>query len=667
MKILDRYILKSFLVPFFATFFIVLFVLVMQALWLAFESIAGKGISLFFIFKFLYYTSLIVSAQALPIAVLLSSIMALGNLSENYEFAAAKSASISLLRLLRPLIILTLILSVFNFFFLNNVYPFAVLKQKNLMLNIKKKKPALALIPGSFNTEIPNYQIKFDEKYGEEENFLKKVLIYDLSSGRGNKKVITAKTGKIITEEGSKYMTFILYDGYYYEDHVSKIRSVRDRDKMPASSANFDEYAFNIDISSFSEDDLEEEKFKNSFNMLSLGQLNDTIPDMKVNYDEFVESKSKSIYNKVSAHELYPAYDSIAKRKLKDNVFDNFDDSGKLTVVNGAINAAKASINNAESYNKTMKIKRKRLNLYDVEYHNRIAFSLACLILFFIGAPLGSIIRKGGFGLPMILAISIYIIYFFANTFGRNLAEESSVSSILGSWIAAIIMIPIAFLLTRRASKGRALFSFSSITSIFYTQNDTKEIEEKVEEEIVITEKDRQIEEKLRPFTDSKLIDFIKNYRQYSYTDGEREVGLEILAERGITKEELKLKGQFENNQHVEALRNFKMFNKNSKIAVIWYTLAFVLNLTFIIFTKNFSFSPIIETLGLIIINIIMPLISWTYAFKSIFQYSRMSKALNKKLDVGVWIVFGIFGLFLYFILYFYIRNEAKEKIKAIL
>ena len=160
MKILDRYILKSFIVPFLATFFIVLFVLVMQALWLAFENIAGKGISLFFIFKFLYYTSLIVSAQALPIAVLLSSIMALGNLSENYEFAAAKSASISLLRLIRPLIFLTLILSVFNFFFLNNIYPYAVLKQKNLMLNIRKKKPALALVPGSFNTEIPGYQIK---------------------------------------------------------------------------------------------------------------------------------------------------------------------------------------------------------------------------------------------------------------------------------------------------------------------------------------------------------------------------------------------------------------------------------------------------------------------------------------------------------------------------
>ena len=190
MKILDRYILKTFLVPFFATFFIILFVLVMQALWLAFESIAGKGIGLFFILKFLYYTALVVSTQALPIAILLSSIMAMGNLSENYELAAIKSASVSLMRLMRPLIILTFLISIINFLNLNYILPYATLKQKNLTSNIKKKTPALALIPGSFNTDIPNYQIKFDEKYGEDQNLLKNVLIYDLSSKKGNKKII---------------------------------------------------------------------------------------------------------------------------------------------------------------------------------------------------------------------------------------------------------------------------------------------------------------------------------------------------------------------------------------------------------------------------------------------------------------------------------------------
>jgi lipopolysaccharide export system permease protein len=637
---------------------------VMQALWLAFESIAGKGISLFFILKFLYYTSLIVSAQALPIAVLLSSIMAMGNLSENYEFAAIKSASISLMRLLRPLIILTLILSVFNFFFLNNIYPFAVLKQKNLMLNIRKKKPALALIPGSFNTEIPDYQIKFDEKYGEEENFLKKVLIYDLSSGRGNKKVITAERGKIVTEEGSKYMTFILYNGNYYEEHTSKVRNVRQQDKMPASSAEFEEYAFNIDISSFSEDDLDEEKFKNSYNMLSLNQLSDTIPVMKVDYDQFVESKAKSIYKRVNAQRLYEASDSIQKRKLEPNIYDNFDLNGKVSISDGAINSIKSTLNNAKSYNKTMKIKRKRLNLYDIEYHNRIAFSLSCLILFFIGAPLGSIIRKGGFGLPMILAISIYVIYFFVNTFGRNMAEESSLTAVMGSWVSTAAMIPFAFLLTRRASKGMALFDIQSITRFFKKEKEEKHFV--IEEAAEITPEDRLITEKFKPLSDNQLIDIIQNYRQYKYTKGQREVGLELLAERGITKEELVFTGRFENQQHKEAIESYDSMLYNSKIALILYGFSLVLNILLQIAIHYVELNATVKLIGTILILYALNIAFLFFAIRSILNYDRINKALKKPRSIGNYIVLFLFGLPFYLFLYFYTRKETKEKIEAI-
>lgn len=468
MKILDRYILKTFLVPFFATFFIILFVLVMQALWLAFESIAGKGISLFFILKFLYYTALVVSTQALPIAILLSSIMAMGNLSENYEFAAIKSASVSLMRMMRPLIILTFVISIINFLNLNYVLPYATLKQKNLTSNIKKKTPALALIPGSFNTDIPNYQIKFDEKYGEEQNLLKKVLIYDLSSKKGNKKIISSKEGKILTEEGSKYMTLVLYDGFYHEEHIQKKITVKNRTKMPASSASFKEYAFNIDISKFNNDDLDEEKFTKNFNMLSLNQLKDTVPVMKSSYDEYIFSKAKSIFVKIYAKELHQKTDTLDRLNLSPVILDNFDLKGKISVLNEAINKTKVTAKNIKTDTESLRWRRKKLNLYDIEFHYRIAFSLSCLILFFIGAPLGSIIRKGGFGLPMILAISVYVIYFFMNMLGRNLAEESSLSAVEGSWISSIIMIPIAYIITRRASKGRAIFDISTLIQPFF-------------------------------------------------------------------------------------------------------------------------------------------------------------------------------------------------------
>jgi lipopolysaccharide export system permease protein len=463
MKILDKYILKTFFRPFIATFLIVLFVLVMQILWQTFENIAGKGISLPFILKFLYYTTLIITPQAIPIAVLLSSIMALGSMGENYEFAAAKSAGVSLPRLVRPLVILALLLSVVNFYFLNNIYPYAKLKSQNLYANIKKKKPALALVPGSFNNDIPGYQIKFDEKYGEEENLLKKVLIYDVSKKNGNQKVITSERGEISSDEGSRYLTFTLYDGFYYEELAKNARTSKKRKRMAASSATFDEYEFNIDISELSNSNLDSVRVTNNYTMLTVIQLSDTIPDIKAKYDETLTLRAKKLLNSVSIQDLDVEKDSVLTKNISPNIIDNFNLNNKIALLNSSFTKINRLTSSTKNSLKSVKYNRKKLNLFDTEYYNRISFSLSCLILFFIGAPLGSIIRKGGFGLPMILAIAIYVVYFFSNTFGKNLAEESSISAFLGSWVAVIIMAPIGFLLTRSATKDKGIFNTDAI------------------------------------------------------------------------------------------------------------------------------------------------------------------------------------------------------------
>ncbi len=463
VKRLDKYILKSFIIPFLATFFIILFVLVMQALWLAFDDLAGKGISISIIFRFLWYTTLIVAPQALPIGILLSSIMTLGSLSENYEFAAAKSAGISLQRMVRSLVFFAIFMSSINFLFLNYVYPYAILKQINLKINIRKKQPALALVPGSFNSEIPNYQIKFDEKYGKENNLLKNVLIYDLSSNRGNNKIISAKNGELISEEGSRYMTLKLNDGHFFEHHVNNNTSFKDKKRMKASYADFDEYILNIDISSFSDDDLDQIKHTKNFNMLSLAQLKDTLPDLKQRYDEYVVTRSKTLYANADAKELFRHPDSIVNKNINRNILANFTDLQQKDILNSAIAKIDRSLNNYTSNKNNFKHRRKVLNLYDIEFYNRVAFSLSCLLLFFIGAPLGSIIRKGGMGLPMILAIAIYVLYFFSNTFGRNLAEESSLSAIAGSWLAVTLMLPLAIILTTRATKDKGLLDINSL------------------------------------------------------------------------------------------------------------------------------------------------------------------------------------------------------------
>ena len=464
LKIFDKYILKSFLQPLLATFFVVLFVLVMQALWLAFDEIAGKGIDIFFILKFLGYLSLILTPTALPIGILLSSIMALGNLSENYEFAAIKSAGISLKRVIRPLVILTVLLSGLNFVFLNNVYPWATLKQKNLYLNMKKKKPALALVPGAFNTEIPGFNIKFDEKYGEEENLLKKVQIADLTLSQGKVKIITAEKGEISTEEGSKYMTLTLKNGNYYEEHNKRSMTQNDRKKMPASAATFDTYTINIDISSFNDDkDLDNEDITQHHGMLSINQLDSISKVEKSNYDKYLEERSTNFYNIVKANKLYKYSDSIRDSILKPEILDNFSTPNKTIIIGEALQILKRAQDRINNQKNKVKIERKRLNLYDYEYNYRFSFSLACLVLFFIGAPLGSIIRKGGFGLPMIMAITIFVIYFFISQFGKNLSEESAITTLLGGWISTLILLPFGILLTRRATQGMGIFNIDSV------------------------------------------------------------------------------------------------------------------------------------------------------------------------------------------------------------
>jgi len=459
LKIIDKYIITSFLKPFLTTFLVILFVLVMQTLWLRFDQIAGKGIDIIIIFKFLSYLSLMMVPQAFPIAILLSSIMAIGRLAESYELAALKSAGISLKRIIRPLIFVTIIFSGINFLFLNNVFPKAAFKSKNLLVNMQKKKPALSLIEGRFNADIPGYLIRFDEKYGKEKNLLKNVLIYDLTDLEGNVKSITAKTGKITTEEGSKYMTFVLNNGFFNEESDKKINS-NIKKRMPYMRSFFEEYTVNIDISKLDDVDLEEERYKKDFEMLGLSQLSYYIDSLKVPYDEFITNKSNDLYLRTNGKNLHPQ--TIKQNYISDTILNNFKTIDQYSIIISAQELAKRNQENIDAFESQFLYKQYIINVFDIEYHKRIAFSVACLVLFFIGAPLGAIIRKGGFGLPMIIAILIFVVYYFISILGSNMARVSSIPAYLGAWLATIIMLPFGIYLTRKATAEIGLFNIDA-------------------------------------------------------------------------------------------------------------------------------------------------------------------------------------------------------------
>ena len=429
---------------------------------------AGKGITVFILFKYIFYVTVISIPQAISIAVLLSSIMTLGSLAENYEFAAIKSAGISLQRLLLPLFSIVVIFSFVNLYFLNYAYPWAVLKQKNLYSNIKKKKPALAFVAGTFNTEIPGYVIEFDEKYGEEENLLKNVIIYQTKDHRTINS-ITANKGTIYSEEGSRYMSLFLEDGFFYQEHWSRNSKKEERERMPFSKTHFKEYTFNIDISSFNSDNLENVRFKNSRDMLSFKQLGIFSDSLKTKYDMYIESKAKNLNIKAKASKLTSRHDSIPDPKVSMPILSNFELHEKIQVLRSAVSSIERSLKSFNDTEKAFKWKRRRLNLLDTEFHKRIALSFSALLLFIIGAPLGSLIRKGGFGLPMVVAIIIYLAYHFLSTFAGNMSEISSLDYRLGGWLSTIIFLPIGIYLIYRATKDKGAINLDSIINKFVT------------------------------------------------------------------------------------------------------------------------------------------------------------------------------------------------------
>ena len=461
MKILNRYIITSFIKPFLFTFLIALFILIMQAIWLIFDELAGKGITLGILLKYVYYITIITIPRAIPIAILLSSIMTLGTFSENYEFSAIKSAGVSLQRLLLPLFSLVVVLSFVNLYFLNYAFPWAVLKQKNLYSNIKKQKPALAFVEGTFNTDIPGYVIKFDEKHGEEENQLRNVIIYQTKINNGSINTITAKNGIISTEEGSKYMSLDLKDGFYYEEHWNRGSKKEERIRMPFSKTHFENYTVNIDISSFNTDDIDKEKFKSDREMLSFQQLNTYSDSLKTVYDNFVINKANTITDRVKARKLAPKHDSIPDNQVALPILSNFKTKKQVQVLESAINALNRTLDNFSNSEIQYKRKRKYLNMIDTETHKRISLAFSALLLFLIGAPLGSLIRKGGFGLPMVLAILIYLIYHFLSTFSANMAETSTINYLIGGWFSTLLLLPFGIYLTFRATQDKGMININ--------------------------------------------------------------------------------------------------------------------------------------------------------------------------------------------------------------
>ncbi|WP_310556404.1 LptF/LptG family permease [Flavobacterium sp.] len=461
MKILDRYLLKTYLITFTSVFVILFFTFILQTIWLFISELAGKDLDLIMIFKFLLFASPKLIPMVLPLTVLLSAIMTFGDMAENYEFAAMKSAGVSFQRTIKGLSIFIVLLGFCSFFFANNIIPYAEYKFINFRKNIAQVKPAMAIAEGQFST-IGNINIKVNKKTGEKDEFLEGVTMHKKSNlGEGAKTVIKSKRGVLVSSENSSLLKLVLFDGYYYEDIVPK--NYQDRDKMPFAKVYFKKYTINIDLSKLNTVDVDKEQIANTSAMLTFKELKYSIDSLTTNFNRELASMSENSYQRLGVNTNTIA-DSIVSKKSKTPELTSFlTKDEKSRILDIALSDAKSSHQTSEMNDMMFKLVKKEINNHSIAMHEKFVIGFSCLLMFFIGAPLGAIIRKGGLGLPIVFAMLIFITFHFLNTFGKKLAQESGTTPFIGAWIATIVLTPLAFYLTRKALNDSGDINFDGI------------------------------------------------------------------------------------------------------------------------------------------------------------------------------------------------------------
>ncbi len=469
MKRLYWYIIKSFLGPFFMTFFIVVFVLLMQFLWKYVDDLVGKGLDFSVLVEMLFYASFALLPYAFPLAMLLASIMTFGSLGENYELVAMKSSGISLYRIMKPLIVIAVFVTLTAFYFSNNILPNTNLRFTTLLWSVKQQRPELILQEGVFTNEMDGYSIKVGRK-DKKTNMLYDLLIYDHTNNKSNESVTVADSGYLKITEDKKFMVMNLYNGVNYVEEPPDSR--RDQKTYPYRRNKFEEQTIRVKVKNFDFNRRDESIFKNTYRMLNIRQLK--LMEDTLNNDYYTRLQSyivqinlNSAINK-KLYNLTVPHDSL-KRNIKiiePDTLINFDEyiAGadswiKAEIVGSALASARNNMQNLNMFQGQLYENKKTINKYEMERHRKYTLSVAVIIFFFIGAPLGAIIRKGGLGMPVVVSILLFIAYYIVSMTGEKSAREDIWDMVGGMWFSSFIFLPIGIWLSFKAATDSAIMS----------------------------------------------------------------------------------------------------------------------------------------------------------------------------------------------------------------
>lgn len=659
MKILDRYILSTYLKSFFSVFTILMFIFLLQSVWVYISELAGKDLEFDVILKFLIYVSPRIVVLVLPLTVLLVSIMVFGNFAENYEFAAMKSTGISLQRAMKSLSVFIIFLSIVSFFFANNVIPLAEYNFYNLRQNIARVKPAMIVAEGQFN-QIQDINIKVAKKSGVNGEFLEDVIIHQKKgNSSGNYTVIKSKTGEFYSDESSDLVQLILYNGNYYDEIQSANYQKRTKNR-PQIKSTFERYVINIDVSKFNDIDFDKKNTNTRYNMLGVAELNTTIDSLYKTKSKTIDEFSKNMMVRSQQTNLNLNFNYKKKDSITDepkDIIDLFTKKKAVQLYNLAIASANSAQDDIKVKTKSLSISTTNINKHIVALHDKFALGLMCIILFFVGAPLGALIRKGGIGLPLVIAILIFLTYHFISIFAKNSSEDNSLDPILATWLAGLIMLPFSIYLTSRATKDRALLDLDSILI---------PLKQKLVKTSIISEsnhKNESIDTKnIDRFENEKLIDLVKNYRHYGLSIAHKTNALQLLEQRGITELELKLSGNLSNESFESGVRHLEDYHENATLANYAHLTLLIFGISGLVLNNNglSSVGKILVVIG--IFSALLFLVLFTKVLKN---QSEFYKILKKKFMTHN-VVFIILALPLFFLYRLYFNKKMNEDLTKI-
>jgi len=399
----------------------------------------------------------------LPLTILVTSLMVFGSFAEKYEFAAMKSTGISLQRAMLSVMSFIALLSITAFFFANNVIPYSEYKWQNLRRNLAQVSPSMVIAEGQFNQIGADFNIKVAEKSGDRDQFLNDIVIHKKNPENPNRNstVIIADNGELASEEGSNTLSLILKDGNYYDD--IQVKKMEARLRQPFAKSYFEEYTINIDLTELNDTDIEKDNNYNNQNMYKINELMVEIDSLSTSYTKDINAFADNMYYRSGFSKFSDSTEVLpSPEKEISSVLDIYDYNRKKDILNLALNNIRGTVQVIEAKKNEFKSKTKRLNKHEIALHEKYALSVVCVILFFVGAPLGAIIRKGGMGLPMVVAVILFLTYHFIGIFAKNSAEDGTLHPFIATWLSTAIMFPLSVWLTYRATTDQGMFDIDS-------------------------------------------------------------------------------------------------------------------------------------------------------------------------------------------------------------